>query len=304
MSKPYPGPWVLRTMLFTPGHREEMIRKSVASKADCVVLDLEDAVPEVKKGEARLVIRRILDEGIFSKKPVMVRINPMDTGHTLFDLNAVACKNLNGFVFPKPFNPDDIKVFDAQLNLKEMELGLPKGHFEIVIIIETSRAVLDVLNVANAVKRTVGLIFGCEDYLADVQGKHNEGELSLLVARSMVVMAARAAGIIPVDTPYVQVHDSEGFQKHLQQGNELGYEGILVMTPTQIEQAHEVHTPKPDIVAEAKEIVQLSDKARKENLGIAVYNGKFISPPTEKQARLILDRFNKIDTYEKNCGIK
>jgi citrate lyase subunit beta/citryl-CoA lyase len=119
----------------------------------------------------------------------------------------------------------------------------------------------------------------------------------------MVAMAARAAGIVPVDTPYVQVHDRDGFQKHLQQGLELGYEGILIMTPTQIEQSHEIYTPKPEIVAEAKEIVHLSDKARAENLGIAVYNGKFISPPTEKQARLVLDRSMKIDTYEKHCGI-
>jgi citrate lyase subunit beta / citryl-CoA lyase len=302
MSKPYPGPWVFRTLLFTPGHLEEMIYKSLNSKADCVVIDLEDAVPDTSKGDARKIIRKVLETGAFKRKPVLVRINPMDTGLTLIDLDAVACRQLNGFVFPKPTSVDDIKAFDAQLNLMEKTLGLPSGHFDVVVLIETTLAALKAYEMATATRRAVGLLFGCEDYLADLQGMHNEGELSLLVPRSMVVMAARAAGIAAIDTPYVQVHNTEGFSQHLKQGRELGYDGLALMTPKQIEASLEVYTPDPEEVSKAQEIVRLTEVAVAEHRGIAIHNGKFISPPTLKQAKLLLERHYKIDSFLQHCG--
>lgn len=304
MSKPYPGSWIFRTMLFTPGHQERFILKSVQSKADCVVLDLEDAVPPDSKAEARNTIRVVLESGVFSQKSVMVRINPMDTGLTLLDLDAVACKQLNGFIFPKACTPDDIKAFDAQLSLKEKTMGLDKGHFDMVILIETSLGVLHAYQMSVSTPRVVGLLFGCEDYLADIHGLHSEGAMSLLTPRSLVSIAARAGGVVPIDTPYVNVHDAEGYLRHLHQGRELGFDGLLVMSPRQIEPAQKVYSPDKEEVKNAQEMVNLVDKARREGKGIAMYGGKFISPPTEKQARVILERHNQISVFEKYCGGK
>jgi citrate lyase subunit beta / citryl-CoA lyase len=298
MSKPYSGNWVIRTMLFTPGHVEKLIPKSANSKADVVVLDLEDAVPPKSKIEARQTIRRVLEEGVFADKTVMVRINPMDTGLTLLDLDAVACKQLNGFIFPKPYTSDDIKAFDAQLSLKEKTLGLKSGHFEIVVLIETALGVLNAYEIATATPRIIGLLFGSEDYLAEIQGLHSENATSLLTARSIVAIASRAAGIVPIDTPFVDVHNEDGFAKHLQQGRELGFDGLLVMTPSQIDSARDVYTPDREEVAWAEEIVHLADEARADGRGIAIYEGKFISPPTEKRARAVLNRYHQIANFE------
>jgi len=291
-------------MLFTAGHLDKHIYKSVETDADCVVLDLEDAVPPNMKDEARNKIRDVLENGTFDRKPVMVRINPMDTGLTLLDLDVVACEKLNGFIFPKAYTADDIKSFDAQLSLKEKTLGLPDGHFEVVILIETAQAVLHAFDMAVATKRTIGLLFGSEDYLADTKGLHDENALSLHVPRNLVVLAARAARVIPIDTPFVEVHDMEGYARHLRQGRNLGFEGILIMSPRQIEGANDIYSPGDEEVEVAREIVRLADQARAEGRGIAMYNGTFISPPTEKQARVILDFHESFKAYLKFCGKK
>ena len=302
MSKPYPGKWLFRTLLFTPGNNEELIVKSAKSKADCVVLDLEDAVPPQFKKSARKSIRNALTENLFARKPVMARINPMDTGLTLLDLNAVACKQLNGFVFPKACTPDDIKAFDAQLSLKEKTLGLDKNHFDIIVLIETTLGVLNAYQMAVSSPRVVGLLFGCEDYLADVQGLHNANAMSLLVPRNLVCIAARAADVAPIDTPYVHVHDEKGFTLHLQQGKELGFDGLLVMSLRQIDPALKIYSPSLEEIENAREIIALADKVKSEGKGTALYKGKFISPPTERQAQVILEKQKQIELFEKYCS--
>jgi citrate lyase subunit beta/citryl-CoA lyase len=298
VPKHYPGPWVLRTLLFTPGHNEKLIVKALASAADCVVLDLEDAVPEHAKQTARQVIRKVLAEVKPADRTVMVRINPLESGLTLLDLDEVACRGLDGIVFPKAYCADDIKAFDAQLTLKEKTLGLEPGHFTIVILVETPQAVLNAFEMATSSDRVIGLLFGCEDFLTDMEGFHGPGGRSLTVPRHLTAMAARAAGVVPIDTPYVRVKDEAGFEEHLRQGREMGYEGILVMTPRQIETARRFFTPSAEELEQARKTVQLAGEAVRESRGIAVAGDVFISPPTLKRARKVLQRNRAIDGFE------
>lgn len=298
MAKHYNGPWILRTLLFTPGHNEKLINKALNSSADCVVLDLEDAVPDDCKQNAREVIRETLLTLKSDNMTVMVRINPLESGLTLLDLDDVACRQLDGIIFPKAYCADDIKALDAQLSLKEKTLGLETGHFNIIILIETPRAVLNCLEMATSSKRVIGLLYGCEDYLSDMEGFHGPEGRSLLVPRHLISMAARAAGIVPIDTPYVQVKDEAGFEKHITQGRELGYEGILVMTPKQIEIARRMYTPSEEEIAEAQHIVTMASQASKDSRGIALAGNVFISPPTLKRARKILNRLDAIKEFE------
>lgn len=297
------GPWVLRTLLFTPGHNEKLIEKALNSAADCVVLDLEDAVPDNCKQRAREVIRETLKTSRPDNMTVMVRINPLESGLTLLDLDEVACRQLDGIIFPKAYCADDIKALDAQLSLKEKTLGLETGHFNIIILIETPRAVLNGLEMATASRRVIGLLFGCEDYLSDMQGFHGPEGRSLLVPRHLTAMAARAAGIVPIDTPYVQVKDEAGFEKHITQGRELGFEGILVMTPKQIDIARRMYTPSDEEIAEARHMVAMASQASEDSRGIALSGNVFISPPTLKRARKILKRFDAVNEFESCRGL-
>ncbi|GAB6142753.1 HpcH/HpaI aldolase/citrate lyase family protein [Desulfocicer niacini] len=298
MDKPYKGPWVMRTFLFVPGHIEKFLTKGSQSDADCVALCLEDAVPYDQKENARKTIRKVLSQGLFENKPVFVRINPMDTGLTLLDLQAVACKELDGFVYPMAYTPDDIRSFDAQLSLMENQLDLQKGHFSIVVLVETPLAILKAYEIATASDRVVALLFGCEDYMAEMESRYSIEERSLFAPRSMMAMAARAAGVEPLDTPYVQVHDLDGLERFATLGRDLGMSGMLVMSPRQIQVAKECYTPSAEEIETATDIVRAADEAEKEGRGIVIVKGNFVSPPTLKQAKKLLKRVVDIDKVE------
>jgi citrate lyase subunit beta / citryl-CoA lyase len=298
MKKPYKGPWLFRTFLFAPGHLEKFIVKGAGSEADCVALCLEDAVPVPEKENARKCIRKTLDAGVFDNKPVFVRINSMDTGLTLLDLEAVACSQLDGFVYPMAYTPDDIKKFDAQLSLMEAQLELQKGHFSIVVLIETPRAVLKSYEIATASNRVVGLLFGCEDYMAEMESRYSIEERSLFVPRSMMAMAARAANVEPIDTPFTRVHDLEGLKRFATLGRDLGMSGMLIMSPRQIPIVRECYTPSPHEVNIAEKIVRVADEAERERRGIVIVDNTFISPPTVKQSKKLLQRMKVINSFE------
>ncbi len=300
MIKPYKGPWVIRTFLFVPGHNEKLLIKGSQSEADCVALCLEDAVPFNKKEDARQKVKNVLADGLFKDKPVFVRINSMDTGLTLPDLDAVACKELDGFVYPMAYTADDIKNFDAQLSLMETHKGLKKGHFSIIVLIETPLAIINAYEIARASDRVVALLFGCEDYMAEMESRYSEEERTLFVPRSMIAIAAHAAGVVALDTPYVKVHDLDGLKRFATLGRDLGMAGMLVMSPRQIEIARDCYTPNEEEVKYASDVVLAADEAKKEGKGITIVNGKFISPPTLKQAKRLLNHYESIKMFEKS----
>ena len=297
MSKKYPGPYIIRTMLFTSGHNQAFIDKAFQSKADCIVLDLEDAVPADRKKDARILTRKVLESDQLDQRPVFVRINPMETGITLVDLDAVACRQLSGFVYPKAYSARDVEAFSAQLALIEMNLGMDKEHFDIIVLMETPEAVLSAMEIAKASKRVVGLLYGCEDFITDMRGAHGPDGRSLLVPRHMVSMAARAAGILPIDTPFVKVHDPEGLQEHISQAKELGFEGMLVMSPRQIEVARDRYSVSEEEREEAQEVIDIAAGSPR---GILMNKKLFVSPPTIRRAHNLLKRYKDLKTFEED----
>ncbi|MGQ1889373.1 HpcH/HpaI aldolase/citrate lyase family protein [Thermophagus sp. OGC60D27] len=294
----FEGELVARTLLFTSGHNTHYLEKAFSSDADVVVLDLEDAVPASKKEEARASITRVLNSDLIDQRPVFVRINPMETGDTLKDLDTVADPRLYGFVYPKACNAKDMEVFDAQLTLKEKNLGMVNGHFKIIALLETPEAVLNAYSIATASNRVVALLFGSEDFLAEIEGEHGEAGRSILAPRHMISMAARAAGVVPIDTPYVNIGDVEGLKRHIAQAKELGFEGMLVMSPKEIELVKKAYTPTMNELERAREIIALAEETNKADRGISVKKGMFISPPTVSKARKLLARMKKIEAFE------
>lgn len=294
----FQGDFVARTLLFTAAHNNHYIDRAFSSDADVIVLDLEDAVPPSKKREARENVITVLNSDLIDRRPIFVRINPMDTGDTLHDLDTVADERLYGFVYPKACSAKDMEVFDAQLTLKEKNLGIATGHFKIIALLETSEAVLNAYAIAKSSQRVVSLLFGSEDFLADIEGDHGVEGRSILVPRHLISMAARAANIVPIDTPYVNIGDEEGLKRHLKQAKELGFEGMLVMSPKEIELVRDNYTPSATEVSKAKDIIQLSEETHEADRGISVKRGMFISPPTVYRAQKLLQRKKKIDIFE------
>jgi citrate lyase subunit beta/citryl-CoA lyase len=298
--KPYPGDWVMRSVLFVPGHNERMHEKAARTEADCFVLDLEDAVPENLKQTGREVVRELLKAGIYSNRPVFVRVNPLATGHADRDVTAAVDKSVCGFLYPEAQAADDIMTFEKLLTLQERDLNFDPGYFSLIAICETPIGVLNAQEIAFSSKRIIALIFGCEDFLAGQQGRHCQGDISLHTPRSMVAMAARAAGIESIDTPYVHVHDLEGLRDFAEMGRNLGMGGMCAVSPRQIEAIHEVYTPSTVEIEKARRIIDAAEEA--EQQGVFLEDNLFVSPPTLKAARKLIARAQAIRSFEEFYG--
>ena len=140
----------------------------------------------------------------------------------------------------------------------------------------------------------VAVVFGCEDYVTDLRGKHdNEGQ-SIFYARNAIVNTARATGVLPIDTVHIKVHDLEDLERNLVLSKNLGFEGMLVLNPKELPLVNKYFSPSEEEVAWAEEMVRLSNESIKEGKGVAVKDGKFIGPPMLKMAENIMNKNKKI----------
>ena len=286
--------YLLRSMLYVPAYKENLIEKSLTASADAIIYDLEDSVPQVCKEKARMILEKHILSGIFQKKLTFVRINCLESDWLLEDLKHVFYKDIDGFVLPKINTAEELKVFDEMLSKMELDYGIENGHFKLIPLIETAEAVLDALAIARVTKRTIALGFGGEDYLNDIQGTHGNPPCAFDYPRATIVMAARATGILPIDTPYVGIRDEEGFLVEKRQSYEMGFAGVQILSPRQIEWAHQCFTPNEEEVKRAEAIVEAWNHAMEDGTAIAMYQDRMIGPPMKKRAENILALMDQV----------
>lgn len=286
---------LLRSMLFVPGHNERFLISAARSDADALILDLEDSVqPEGNKVVARDLIRRKVKERLFQSYTTLVRVNDRDSGHLLKDVMGLAIDGVDGFMFPKSVSAKDIVFFDGLLASVEADAGVDVGTFKIVPLIETAGAVLNAHEICTASQRVVAIAFGCEDFVADIEGVHTQEGESLLIPRALVAMAARATGVIPIDTVHIDVHNLEDFERNVGLARKLGFEGSLLLHPKEIEIANRYYAPTEEEVSNAAEMLELAAAARSQGQGVAFMNGKFVGPPLIRAAESVLRRQERV----------
>lgn len=284
----------LRTMVFVPGYMEKFLERARTFPADALILDLEDSVPEAYKAEARRNIRKFLEEDAYSQQ-VYVRLNSMGSGMLDEDLKWVVHRNTTGFMPSKIQDEQDVIFLDRHLAQLEQSHGLEVGRLKLCPLIETASAVLRSYEIAMAAERLVALAFGGEDYLTDLDGLHKEHGASLLVPRSLIVIAARAARKEVIDTPFLNIQDLEGFLREAELARELGFSGALIIHPSQIEPANAVFSPSDAEIAEAERIVRSIEESSSGGLGVALLDGKLVGPPMLSRARNILLKAERIE---------
>lgn len=283
--------FLLRSMMFVPGHNERLLLSASRSFADALILDIEDSVmPVSNKQVARDMIREKVSAGLFKDFPVFPRINDRESGHLLKDVSTLAIEGIAGFVYPKAKRGEDIYFFDKLLETIEYERDFPIGTFRIVPLIETTAAVLNAQEICLASSRVIAIAYGCEDFIADLEGIHDHEGKSLYVPRAMIAMAARATDVIPIDTVHINVHDLEDLEENAKLAKILGFEGMLVLHPKELPIAHKYFTPSEKEVEAAREMLRLSEEAEKMGKGVAVLNGRFIGPPMVIAAKKILEK--------------
>jgi len=280
-------------MTFVPGYKERFLEKARTFPSDALILDLEDSVPGPFKPDARGFIRKSL-EAKWYRQQVFVRVNSIDSGMLLEDLRAALHPGTTGIMFTKAIDEHDIVYFDKLLAQLERDGGYPVGQFKMCPLIETGRAVLRAYEMATGSGRIVALAFGGEDYLTDLDGLHKEHGTSLIVPRSLIVVAARSAHVGAIDTPYLDIQNLDGFRKEAELARELGFSGQLIIHPAQIEIANTVFTPSEEEVREAQQIIEAIRASEQQGLGVALLEGKLIGPPMRKRAQHVLEKMERI----------
>ena len=255
----------MRSYLFVPGHNQKLLDSAARSDADVLILDLEDSVPEGYQDQAGELIGKFkCNKPVY--KPVYVRI---DSWHDLAYINEA-----NGIMIPKA-TVKEIKIYASR-------------YTKLIPLIETTQGIMEAYKICKS-PNVVAVAFGGEDFKADLQGTDYH------TARAIVAMAARAAGIEPIDTVHTDVNNLGDLEKHLKVSKSLGYRAMLCLHPKELSLVHKYFTPSVQEIEQAKEMIRLSEQAAKQGKGVAVIDGVFIGPPMIRAARKLLNnRYEKI----------
>lgn len=279
----------MRSLMFVPAHSEKLMLSATKVNADVLLLDIEDSVQPIEnKQKARKQVIKFVTEGKFKGRHIFPRINDRESGQLLKDVTQLAIEGVDGFMYPKAKTGKDIYFFDKLLETIEYEKGFKKGTFKIIPLIETTSAVMNVQDICSVSKRVIAIAYGSEDFITDLGGIHDSEHKSLFTPRAIIAMGARAQNVIPIDTVHVRVKDLEDLEENLKLSIKLGFEGMLVLNPIEIDLVHKYYSPTKEQIEHSKEILRLDKEAKSEGKGVALINGKFIGPPFVAKANKIL----------------
>ncbi|AER67290.1 Citryl-CoA lyase [Thermovirga lienii DSM 17291] len=287
-----------RTMLYLPGNNPNMLMRGHLFKPDGVILDLEDSVSLGEKEAARILVRETLKNVDFGECEVTVRINGLDTPFWKRDLEEVIPWGIDGIRVPKVETPQDVKLLDEAISEIENKHNLPEGKVQITCLLETALGIWNAYHIATASKRVTAICPGGEDLRADLKTSRSENSEELVGPRRMVVLAAHAAKVDPLDTVFADITDDEGLRRETQWVKQIGYQGKSVIHPNQIPIIHDVFTPTEKEIAQAQKIVQAAKEAAEKGLGAVSVDGKMVDRPVVKRAEYVLQRAGLLEGGE------
>ena len=276
-------------MLFLPGNTPNMIINGDALGADCIILDLEDAVSPDEKDSARLLVRSAMKNMGFRGVEITVRINSIDTEYWRDDLEAIIPLKPDFIMPPKSGCAEDIKKIDAYITGIEEKCGMDKGGVKLIPLIETALGVENAFNIATASKRVAALFLGGEDLTADLRCKRTKSGNEINYARTRLVCAARAAGIDVYDTPFTDVNDDEGIIADAEYAKSLGSSGKAAIAPRHVRAINEVFSPSLKDIRYAQDVFEAIRLGKEQGKGAVSLRGKMIDKPIVERARQTLE---------------
>jgi citrate lyase subunit beta/citryl-CoA lyase len=278
----------MRSKLFVPASRPELFAKALAGDADALSFDLEDAVPESRKAEARQTLQAFLRE--IAARPhgkiVIVRVNGLATPHFEADVAAVAGPGVDMINLPKPESAAEVRAAAAVIARHEAARALPRP-IGILANVESPRGLRLAAEIAGADPRVVGLQLGLGD-LFEPYGLDRADARAVHAMQLAVRLAAAEAGIWACDTVYGTVKDPDGFTREAETARRLGFVGKSCIHPTQVPLANAVFRPSEVEIAAAGRVVEAAHAAEASGVGAFLVDGRMIDIPFVKRAEAIL----------------
>ncbi|MFN4135795.1 MAG: HpcH/HpaI aldolase/citrate lyase family protein [Novosphingobium meiothermophilum] len=284
-------PMKMRSWLFAPGDSEKKMGKALASPADVVILDLEDAVANEAKPLARAMVRSFLDANADDRARIWVRVNPLDGTHTLDDLVAIMPGRPGGIMLPKVYGRADVDLLDNYLTAFEAMHGIERGSTPVIVLVtETAEGMFHTGSYKGA-PRVIALTWGAED-LADSIGassnRNADGSYGFTyeLARSLTVLGAATAGVAAIETIQGDFRDLEGLRLRAQKVRRDGFRGMLAIHPAQVDVINAAFTPGEEELADAREIVALFEA--NPGVGAIGWKGGMLDRPYLSRAKALL----------------
>lgn len=271
----------LRSILYVPAHRSDLVPKAIRSGAEAVCLVLEDSVPQDRKDEARRALGSALKSLAEHRMPALIKLNPLGQG-LREDLLSIDSPPPFGVIVPQLESADQVR---------EIDLLLAGSPIRMLLLIETPRAAVCALDLAQASNRVWALICAAaaNGDMARATGiRATPGGLERLYLRSKILLEARAAGVGALDGVYARPADSEGLRAEATFCRQLGFDGKLCLTPAQVEGVNQVFRPSPEELARARVIVDAFEQALAAGSASLVVDGEFVDYAIAASAQQLL----------------
>lgn len=286
-----------RAFLYTPGDDLRKVEKACTLRADCVCLDLEDAISASQKEDARLAVAHALGTFDFGKSERLVRVNAPSTPFYLPDLRIVVQAVPHAIVIPKVEDAATLQYVDGFLEAFETQSVLELGTIRLMAIIETARSFVNLKDICEATSRLDALVLGAEDLAVSLGARRTPSNQEMEYARSQLVMFAAAYGLDAIDLVCNTYHDTNVVQHEAQQGAQMGYSGKQVIHPNQIAVVQQAFSPTPQEVQRAQQIVNEYEERMQAGKGALGLEGKMVDMPVYRQAKQILEKAALIEVW-------
>ncbi len=282
----------LRSLLFVPADSEKKFAKAQESRADGLILDLEDAVAPDRKAIARDMLGNIIAARPDRNWSLWVRVNALDTGLTLSDLSAIVKPGLDGIMVPKSNGAADIQRIGHYLDALEVRAGMARGTVKIIVVAtETPVAMFNLGSYSPPHERLAGLTWGAEDLgavIGSVTNKQSDGEWTQTyrIVRSMCLFAAAAADVARIDTLYADFRDEAGLASSCEASRQDGFTGRIAIHPDQVDTINRCFSPSDADLTQARRIIAAFES--QPGIGTIGIDGKMYDIPHLKLAHRIV----------------
>lgn len=281
-----------RTVMYAAGNNAGLVRDATIYGADSVIYDVEDSVSVYEKDSARQLVFHALTR-LPRLCEIGVRINHISTPWGHKDLEALLPARPDYIRLPKGESGDEIRELDETITKAEKTCGFEPGSIGIMVSIESPKGLRNAYEIASASPRMIGIAIGGEDFAASIKTEKTRGNditagRELFVARGLLVLAAKEAGIQAIDSVFSDLRDEEGLIRETQIIKELGFDGKSCVNPRQIDAIHSVFTPARKDIDYAYRVLDVYEEAMNKKSGVIALDGKMIDMPMVTRANRVL----------------
>lgn len=280
-----------RSMLYVPGDKVRALEKVRSLPCDSVIFDLEDAVAPEAKAMARDTIAAAVRAGGYGHRELILRVNGMGSEWVEDDLALADSLSIDGVLIPKVEGESVVSHVEARVADKA-----------IWCMIETPLGVLRALEIAGASDRLAGFVTGTNDLAKELRARHTPDRTPLITSLSLILLTARARGLVAIDGVHLNLDDPEGFAAACRQGVDMGFDGKTLVHPNTIGAANSIFGPSPEEIATARAMVAAWAPARAEGKGVARIGGAMVEQLHVDQAERVIALADAIAARDATTG--